>query len=337
MKTCPKCLTKINNPEATFCYNCGGKLEVEESVERKDNYISSLHEVAPLKGDTVINTKVGADDDNTNKVTSFKTTDTLSKRWNYFIVGVNALSLMFLVVALGFFFRSVNTNKSNLEMYPVVSVENVVIEDSSSIKITDYVNKSQYFNIVPKNVSSYSETTGIESVFPNLLKGEAANYLEKSFDMKLKDFLVFFKKDFAYIRKDDDYAFIFKVGGFDFFDRAYSKYQENKKDGMGVYAKRVGEFFVISNSSDLIKSMDLVTEGTESSLGSDPRFKSKLSEVGINSVYFGYVSSNSFKNYVEKDLPRLNLSTLQQYAVKFKPSLMYLAKEGNKYVLYPVE
>ena len=333
MKTCPKCLTKINNPEAVFCYNCGGRLTVEDIETRKENFISSLHEDHSVKENKIPNSDINKE----LKVNSFKTSDMLSKRWNYFIVGVNALSLMFLVVALGFFFRSVNTNKTTLEMYPVVSIESVEIEGSSKIKLVDYVNKSQYYSITPKNVNSYSEMTGIESVITNIMKAEHISYLEKTFDMKLKDFLVFFKKDFAYVRKDDDYALIFKVGGFDFFDRAYSKYQENKVNSASIHAKRVGEFFVISDSSDFIKSMDLVIEGKESSLGADPKFKSKLSEVGINSVYFGYVGGNYFKEYVDKDLARLNLQSIQNSAIKFKPSLIYLAKEGSKYVLYPVE
>lgn len=334
MKTCPKCLTKINNPEATFCYNCGGRIDVENTLDKNENYISTIKEDLTNKREA-INSK---DADKNTQGNSFKTTDTLSKRWNYFIVGVNALSVMFLVVALGFFFRSVNNTKTGLNMYPVVTIENVVIEESSKITLTDFVNKSQYYNIVPKTVSSYSEITDVEKVLTNTLSKDNIGYLEKTFDMKFDDFLVFFKKDFAYTRKDGDYAFIFKVGGFDFFDRAYSKYQENKKESAGIYAKRVGEFFVLSNSTNLINTMESVTQGTEASLGSDPKFKTFLSDVSINTVYFSYFSyGNNYKDFVEKELPKLNLTTIQKYVVKFKPSLLYLAKEGNKYVLYPIE
>ena len=340
MRLCPKCLAKINNPDAFFCYNCGSRLpdKASEDIELSENKIDSIRSDYSDKNLLHNNVKNTPTVKKTIPINKIGGADTLSRRWNFFIVAVNALSIMFMVVALGVFFRSTTPVNNDLPLYPVVVVENVRVESTDGLKLADYVNKSKYYNVVPKGVSFYSEISDINTVTENLFLKEDISYLEKSLDMSFKDFLVFFKKDFAYAKKDGNYMLILKVGGFDFFDRAYAKYQENKSEVASVYLKRVGEFFVISNSLKLINTMESVSQGVEQSLASDIRFKSAITDIPINTVFFVYFNSyDHYAKFVEKDLPLLNLEKLQKYFVKFKPNLVSLTKQGNEYLLYPIE
>lgn len=335
MRTCPKCLSKINDPQASFCYSCGARLEVTGVKELNEDKINTISDSLSNKsGESNTSVKSVLDSPKTNKISA----DTLSKKWNYFIVGVNALSVLFLIVALGVFFRASNPIKNDLSLLPVVMVESVSIDKDTKINLTDYVNKSEYYKIVPKTVSSYSEISDLQNVVKNIISDSDKKYLESTLDMSFEDFLVFFKKDFAYITYNNKQALILKVGGFDFFDRAYAKYQESKKENAGIYLKRVGEYFVISNSTELINLMESVSQGTEGSLSSDVRFKSKILEVQNNPVFYTYISSvDNYKDFVDKTLPKLNLQDLQKYFIKFKATVVSISKQGNEYTLYPVE
>ena len=82
MRVCPSCGLKVNNSTSNFCYSCGEKLS------------------EPSFGVTGGLNSIRTDLDVVKKNSRKKINFSFISDWKVFIVGVNALSVLFLVFAL---------------------------------------------------------------------------------------------------------------------------------------------------------------------------------------------------------------------------------------------
>lgn len=345
MVTCPKCHTQINNPKAHFCYSCGSRLEVSKTpVQEYEEKIESIKDQTVKSSATpstdVKNTSSFSISKGSEKGAHTETSnnDSISKRWNYFIVGVNALSVLFLIVALGFFFRA-NQYSLGEKALPVVEINKLVVENAGDLQLEEVVLKSDYQSIVPREAKLYIEASNLEVAVPTYIGESNTKYFEETFELEFLDLLVFMKKDYAFVKTEtDNYAFIFSVGGFDFFERAYSKYQENKSQSAEVFAKRVGEFFVISNSEELIKSMDGVVAGVSVSISSEPNFTRSITQAQ-RPLFFVYASSKEYFDLFSNEyLNELSLDGLVPTTTNYVDTLsFYVEKQANDYLIVPIK
>jgi|GEM_PF-3839693 len=336
MNVCPKCKSKIYNPQASFCYKCGYRLTDE--VAEKNTAELSIDNIPPkksydesaLKQTRSINLGSEAV---AEEVRAKKSLD-LNKRWNFFVVGVNALSIMFLIVAVGLFFRSANP-ASGQSLIPMVELNVVEVNDEVGDLFDTNVMKNNYYKIVPKTTLLYVESSNLNDFIKSYLTEEQKKYLEDTYELSFDDFLVFLGVDYSYIKNSDgDSAAIVQVSGFDFFERTYSKYQENKNNNAPIITKRVGEFLVFSTSSDLINEFDEVVSGTKSSLEQNPNFSLVLKSVTDKPVLFVYTDPQEYdREKINEDLDVLGLKFLDDEASKTTSSAFYVVKEGSKYVV----
>jgi len=339
MRICPNCNAQIHNPEAYFCYNCGAKLFDEKKIEslsksqlneliRQEKTISSL---APKKE------PMGSEKTTEAKRIEVRE-DSLSKKWNYFVAGVNVISILFLVITLGIFFRAVNLE--SLDTFtPLVSINNVEIEESKVTNLEAEVLKSEYYNIVPQNVLLYLESSNLKEFLPNMLSDEEKNYIESTYEMNLEDLLIFMKPDFSFVRKNvDTWAIITRTGGVDFFERTYSKYQENKVENPPIYSSRVNEFLIFSKDEGFINEMRDVANNIELSISKDATFVNKKNSIRGTPLFFAYSSSKEyFVSKFNEDLDRLKLSDLFDSINKTDFSATFVVKEGSGYFMYTIE
>jgi hypothetical protein len=337
MNVCPECHTKIYNPSASFCYKCGIRLDnlkKQQVGQQKTDPIADTpfvtKNIPKASEESLVDSRV-------DQVKSSVAEDyNMSKRWNYFVVGVNALSILFLVVALGMFFRA-GSGGDFKSFTPVVEVNNIEIDDAMDDLFDSTVLKSEYYKVVPSNTTLYIESSNLNEFIQSYLSEEEAEYLEATYELKLSDFLVFLNSDYAFIKNTDgDEAVLVRVNGFDFFERTYSKYQENKTESAPLITKRVGEYLVISKSQEYINAMDDVVAQTEKSINQETGFTSALNSASGKPLMFLYSNASSYdSNELEADLAKLDLVFLHDDTVKAGASSIYVVKEGTKYLVKP--
>ncbi|PIR43243.1 hypothetical protein COV24_03780 [candidate division WWE3 bacterium CG10_big_fil_rev_8_21_14_0_10_32_10] len=342
MRVCPNCSSKIYNPKAYFCYSCGAKIytdkdieslnkeEIDTLIDQQEN-ISSLGRLNNNKaesGEGVLKSKKSSDLSN----------DNLSKRWNYFVAGVNVISILFLLASVGVFFRFTSNENDNPHM-PLVSVNNVEIEKSLLNDLTSEVLKSKFYEIIPQDVILYSESSDLKTLFDNILSEKDVAYLEKSYDMSLSDLLIFMKPDFSFVRKNKDtWAVITRTGGVDFFERTYASYQENKGDTPLIYTEKIGDYLVFSKDAEFIKDMDDTLNELNLSLASNAVFNSKINSVKGEPYFFAYSPSKDYlDNEFTKDLERFNLLDLYNDIDRSDFSAVAVVKESKGYFMYTIE
>lgn len=341
MNVCPECKSKIYNPQASFCYKCGHRLtkKTDKTTEKNTAEVTESIYSTPSKksyDELVLNQTSSISLDSKTKIEEVKAKKSpdLNKRWKFFIVGVNALSIMFLIVAVGLFFRSASPAIGQ-SLTPMVELNAVEVNDEVGNLFDTTVMKNNYYKIVPKTTLFYAESSNLEDFIKSYLTEEQKKYLEDTYELSFDDFLVFLGVDYSYIKNSDgDTAVIVQVSGFDFFERTYSKYQENKRNNAPIITKRVGEFLVFSTSSDLINEFDEVVSGTNSSLEQNPNFSLALKSVAEKTVLFVYTDPEGYdREKINEDLNVLGLEFLDDEASKTTSSSFYVVKEGSKYVV----
>lgn len=323
MRVCPQCHSQINNPDSSFCFVCGKKvageadLRVDISTEStNDNTVSTIAK-------EVIQ----------DKPKILPTADQKTKKWNNFVMGSNALALLFAIFSFGVFFRTGFTKSDNI-LSPSVSINNVEIaEEGLEISLEEEVNKSEYYGIVPESTILYVESSNLEELLKNKLSDEQKKYLEDTYELKFSDLLIFMRSDFAYVKKDGGtWAVITKTGGVDFFDRTYAKYQDNKTNNAPMLTSRVGEFLVFSESEDYIKEMDNVNNEILLGLANSSGFISSLGGIKGAPVFFAYSPSSDYLGkQFEEDLKDFNLEKVLEFVGKVEGNGIYITKDTVGY------
>lgn len=323
MRICPSCGLKVNNDLSNFCYSCGEKLP-----EQNTNISAGLNSIRnDLNG--------------SQKATRKKINFSILSDWKVFVVGVNALSVLFFVFALGVFFRFGFTNSNGIsKISPLLEINNVTLEKSDSfLAFRGFVLKNSFIDFSPLEIYSYIESSNSDVFLNNFLSSNDKKYLETSFELDFEDLLVFFKPAFAYVKKDNSkYALILETSGFDFFERAYSKYQANKKQPAQIYAKRIKEFLIISNDTEFLGDFEDVSNKLQNSLSTDANFKSAVSASGTKSLFFVYSNdSNYFEKDFSDDLKLFELESFTEKFKKFDANAYSISKFDNVYELTPLE
>lgn len=340
MNVCPECKSKIYNPQASFCYKCGFRLNEVEASEQggfpdeKEGLVKTPAKKSYENVDTTMTSSISIDKSEIPPETHPKKTPDLNKRWGVFVIGVNAISIMFLIVAVGLFFRSASPS-SGQSITPMVELNVVEINDDVGELFDTNVMKNNYYKIAPKSTLLYAESSNLEDFISKFLSDEQKKYLEDTYELKFDDFMVFLGVDYGYIKDSSgDSAVIVQVSGFDFFERTYSKYQDNKSNDAPIITKRVGEFLVFSTSNDLINEFDEVITGTNSSLEQNPSFSLALKSVTEKPVLFVYTDPEEYgRENINDDLDVLGLEFLDDEASKTTSSAFYVVKEGSKYIV----
>lgn len=321
MRICPSCSAKINNDSSSFCYSCGAKLNdiVEQPAIR-----------------TVIADSNPVNNPKNNKAHRFP----LFSDWKVFIVGVNALSVLFFVFVLGVFFRYGLNNKSTTpQLSPLLEINSVSLENPSDFSsFKGNILKNSYYNIVSQDSESYIESSNVEQFLKKLLSDEQKKYLETTFELDFDDLLVFFKPSFAFSRDSKSaYAIVLETSGFDFFERSYSKYQNNKKQNAPIYAKRIKEFLVLSNDEKYLAEFDDVSNNIQPSLGDDSNFKNSVVECEDRSLLFIYSKNTDYlENSFSKDLEILGIKDYEEIFKKFDSKAFCVSKFENDIELLPL-
>lgn len=323
MRVCPSCGLKVNNDLSNFCYSCGEKLP-----EREINSTTGLNSI---RSDININEKKSHKKINFSKLSDLK----------FFIIGVNALSVLFFVFALGIFFRFgyVNPYQGN-KISPLVEINSISLGRADIFSsFSGFVLKSSLYELTPLEIYSYIESSNSNTFLKNFISDENKKYLQDTFELDFEDLLVFFKPTLAYVQKDNStYAVILETSGFDFFERAYSKYQTNKKQTAKIYAKRVKEFLIFSNSENFLGDFEDVSNNLQISLSTDSTFKSAISESNSKSVFFVYSNNkNYYENDFNKDLELFELQIFEDEFEKFETTSFFISEFDNTYELNPIE
>jgi len=317
MRICPKCHAQINNPGSSFCFDCGSRIVLDTSTDKK-------------VGEEVLNLKQELSSFSKHKESS---ADVKTKKWNSFILGANGAALLFTIFSVGVFFRT-NFANSSKALDPFVSINSIeVAPDKLDIKLEDEVLKTNLFGIVPENAIFYAESSDLSEFLNNLLSSAQKKYIEDSYELKFSDFLIFMRPNYAFVRKNQDsWAVITKTGGVDFFERTYAKYQENKTKDASLITSRIGEFLVISNDTDFIQNMEDVNNKISLGLQNNANFSKSLSSVKGYAVFFAYSPSADFlANDLKKDLKLFGLENLVEHVGKVEGYGLYVAKDSTGY------
>ncbi len=340
MKICPKCSTIIQNPEAHFCYNCGEKLpaptkradfshikekDKESNSENlqgnKENLVSKRE-----KKQTVLTVS------NISDVK--KSRDDLSKKWFNFVIGINILAASFLIVTIGLYFRSIRQVYTN-KISPTIEINSIEVdtdifgEDTPS----NLVLSLDFYSIVPQQPLFYIEGGNLQTILNNILNKDEIKYLEETYKTPIKELLTFTNNQFAYVKNSKkQWAIITSPASVDFFERAFSNYQKNKKEEANIITARIGKYLVFSNSQEYLNEIRSASDKTILTINKDSRFTSKVSKAPKNSLFFAYTFSDTYaKNGFLEDLRLLNMENI--YAdikgIDFKSFAMI--KNNNKF------
>lgn len=322
MRTCPNCHSQINNPESSFCFECGSNIPLdlkkpEKIIDQKDTLVV---QVTPSAVETPKSVNNSFDDIKT-------------KKWNSFVLGSNAVSVLFVLFSVGVFFRT-NYSKSSEIMGPIVAVNNVEIsKEKLDIKLEEEVLKSNLYEVIPEDVIMYSESSNLNDFLRSLLSSEQRKYLEDSYELKFDDLMIFMRPNYAFVRKNNDsWAVITKTGGVDFFERTYAKYQENKTVNAEIVTSRIGEFLIISNDVEFVQQMGDVSNKISLGLKNNANFSKSLSSAKGFVVYFAYSPSQEYlATSLENDLKLFKLESLIDHIGKTEGFGLYVVKDSTGY------
>ncbi|NCT55587.1 hypothetical protein GW755_01945 [bacterium] len=318
MRSCPKCHAQINNPLSFFCFDCGSRLLIKEKEVSFDS--NKIEEVVSADSSSIV-----------NKVSHFD--DKKTKKWNSFVLGANALSLMFVLFSAGVFFRT-NFIKNTNTIDPLVSVNSVELEVKNlGIKLEEEVLKSDFYAVVPGGVIFYAESSDPGYLMGSLLTSQQKKYIADSYELKFSDFLIFMRSDYAFVKKNkSSWAIITKTGGVDFFERTYAKYQKNKSKDARILTSRIGEFLVVSNDLNLVQEMEDVNNKISLGLQNNANFSRSIGSVKDYVVFFAYSPSKDFlADDLEVDLKLFGLDSLLEDLGKVEGSGLYVVKDSTGY------
>lgn len=297
MRVCPACNNKIQNPKTNFCFKCGARLFKDSDTKdllqepaskatlNSTTTIQSEKQEVLYKQDEVVNSK--------------KEPDTLSKKWNYFVISSNFVAILFLLASVGVFFRY-NLKPFKQLSSPLVSINNVEVVEKVNISTDNEVLKTNFSSIIPANVLVYYESNDSGLFLSKLLDDSQKEYLEKTYELKFEDLLIFLKPDFTYAKlTNDTWVVIARAGGTDFFDRTYSLYLDEREDSEPVSTERIGDFLVFTNDSITFDKLNSVLAEVELPLSKNPEFNTAINRIEGEPFFFLYTTS---QDYIEKNL-----------------------------------
>jgi len=348
MRVCPNCKAVINDPNAFFCYKCGSRIESDETISQPDTLEINTAKKQEEKGSG----------DDKNSLTSLASTDRtikpdissvkhatqkedekMKKKWTYFVVGANALALFFVLFSVGVFFRYSAKDNLQVATSPLVDISTVEVSYPSLEDFKTPVLRSNYYSIVPQKPLFYSEGSNLKGFVDQLLTDKDKEYLEKTYELPVSDLLVFLRPDFAYVKSSkDNFALITQADSSDFFDRTYSKYQENKTADAPLYTVRVGKYLVFAKDSSYLDLMGDVLNGTYLPLEKDASFIDKANSVKGTPVFFVHSSSKEFlDSNLEQILGLYGLADLKYDFYKNEFTTFTIVKEGDSFLLYTID
>ncbi len=347
MKICPKCSTVIQNPEAQFCYNCGFRLPEETTkkavenreVENKKEIVQNIEKEGnpkTTKPPVEIRSIAKNEPTTTERIISKSASgkNNVSKKWFNFILGANILAASFLLVSIGLFFRSTQ-NKKGVNLSPITEINSLEVNAVifGEEKPENFVLTEEFYNVVPQQPLFYMEGSGLQNLLTNVLSKEDIQYIEETYKTPLNELLTFTSNQFAYVKQDNEkWAVITLPASVDFFERAFSNYQKNKKEDAKIITARIDKYLVFSNSKEYLNDIRSSSDKTLLAINKDSRFTAKVSKTPKNAVFFSYIFSDTYAR--ESFLDDLRLVNLENIYPDIKGSnfkAFAITKNENKF------
>lgn len=221
VRICPRCSTLIESQSAIFCYNCGQELN---------------H--APASNDLVLTPQV---DITAKKDTKRKSNIPILTFLTIFL----AILLFISLVYLGAF-----RYKSNAPLLRPSS--NEFVSTISALPISPFnFGKQNFASLTPVSIDLYLESSNPKLFLDRFLSTGDKKSLESKVGLNLDEMTSFFDPEFAYVESSGSAALAMVGKDLDFLkDRAA------KLSGERLKIQLLDQYFIVSNSSSLLRDME---------------------------------------------------------------------------------